>query len=227
MTTVGDRFSTWDAAYVLGALSPEDRREFEEHLAGCSACQLGVAELAAMPGLLAAVAPEDAAMWSEAPVPGADDTPPDTLLPKMITEIRSRRRRTLTALVAAAAAVVLLLGGFGLGRALPADPPNRVAFSPVEPSSMTALADLASGPDGTRIRLECQYGEYSDPASRAAYAIYVVDRKGDAHDVKDWVAKPNKVMRPEGQTPLPRNKIERIEIRRTDTGQTVLQTDLR
>lgn len=229
MNTVGDRFSTWDAAYVLGALSPEDRREFEEHLAGCSACQLAVAELAAMPGLLAAVAPEDAAMWSEAPVPGADDTPPDTLLPKMITEIRSRRRRTLTTLVAAAAAVVLLLGGFGLGRVWPADPPDRVAFSPVEPSSMTALADLASGPDGTRIRLECQYGEYSDPTSGAAYAdyaIYVVDRLGEAHDVKDWEAKPNKVMRPEGHTPLPRDKIERIEIRRVDTGQTVLQTDL-
>jgi Putative zinc-finger len=230
VSTVGDRFSTWDAAYVLGALSPEDRREFEEHLAGCSACQVAIAELAGMPGLLAAVAPEDAAMWSVAPVPGADNTPPDTLLPKMITEIRSRRRRAMTALVAAAAAVVLVLGGFGLGRVLPADSgPGRVAFSPVEPSSMTALADLVPVGNGTDIRLECQYGEYSDPTSGAAYAkyaIYVVDRKGQAEDVKSWTAKPNKVMRPQGHTALSVTKIKRIEIRRIDTGQTVLQAAL-
>ena len=30
--TASDPFVTYDAAYVLGALSPEDRQEFEEHL---------------------------------------------------------------------------------------------------------------------------------------------------------------------------------------------------
>lgn len=29
-----DPFATFDAAYVLGALSPEDRQRFEEHLRG-------------------------------------------------------------------------------------------------------------------------------------------------------------------------------------------------
>ena len=57
----------WDAAYVLGALSPAERREFEEHLAGCPACQAAVSELAGMPGLLAQVPPEDAALLAAAP----------------------------------------------------------------------------------------------------------------------------------------------------------------
>ena len=61
MSDHADSFSLWDAAYVLGALSPAERREFEEHLAGCARCQRSVAELAGLPGLLAQVSPEDAA----------------------------------------------------------------------------------------------------------------------------------------------------------------------
>ena len=47
-----DRF-TYDAGpYVLGALPPEDRRAFEEHLATCALCQAEVREFAGLPGLL-------------------------------------------------------------------------------------------------------------------------------------------------------------------------------
>ena len=34
-----DPYREWDAAYVLGALSPRDRRAFEQHLATCPACR--------------------------------------------------------------------------------------------------------------------------------------------------------------------------------------------
>ena len=44
-----DPYREWDAAYVLGALSPRDRRAFEQHLATCAACREAVAELAGMP----------------------------------------------------------------------------------------------------------------------------------------------------------------------------------
>ncbi len=44
--------ATWDAAYVLGALSDADRSEFEEHLAGCVSCQEAVDELTAVAPLL-------------------------------------------------------------------------------------------------------------------------------------------------------------------------------
>ena len=67
MTAPIDRYGNWDAAYVLGALSPADRREFEEHLAGCPGCQAAVSELAGLPGLLAQVSPEDAALLAATP----------------------------------------------------------------------------------------------------------------------------------------------------------------
>ncbi|HKH08625.1 MAG TPA: zf-HC2 domain-containing protein, partial [Agromyces sp.] len=51
------RFAEWDSAYVLGALSPVERREYEEHVAGCDECRRSIAELAPIPGLLARLTP--------------------------------------------------------------------------------------------------------------------------------------------------------------------------
>lgn len=71
----GDQYAEWDAAYVLGALSPTDRRAYERHLAECAACRSAVAELAGLPGLLGTLTPAHAeALVAEAPgseAPGA------------------------------------------------------------------------------------------------------------------------------------------------------------
>ena len=48
-----DPYATWDAAYVLGSLSGNERREFEAHLATCPRCRAAVAELSGIPALLA------------------------------------------------------------------------------------------------------------------------------------------------------------------------------
>ncbi|MFI2489569.1 anti-sigma factor family protein [Promicromonospora kroppenstedtii] len=61
----GDEFAEWDAAYVLGALSPSDRRAYERHLAGCAACRSAVAELAGLPGLLGTISPAHARALTE------------------------------------------------------------------------------------------------------------------------------------------------------------------
>ncbi|WP_454859024.1 anti-sigma factor family protein [Promicromonospora soli] len=64
----GDHYAEWDAAYVLGALSPSDRRAYEQHLAECDACRAAVTELAGMPGLLGTLSPAHAeALVAEAP----------------------------------------------------------------------------------------------------------------------------------------------------------------
>ena len=47
-----DRFTHDAGPYVLGALPPEDRRAFEEHLATCGHCRAEVREFAGLPGLL-------------------------------------------------------------------------------------------------------------------------------------------------------------------------------
>jgi anti-sigma factor RsiW len=88
---VTDPFLTDDAAYVLGALPPQDRAAFEEHLQGCAQCSAAVAELAGVPGLLGRVSAEDARGFVDpdrAPVPV-----PETLLPRLQRSVRQRRRR--------------------------------------------------------------------------------------------------------------------------------------
>ena len=74
------------AAYVLGALSPAERLEFERHLGGCDDCTRAIRELAGIPGLLGRVEP------SVLEHPPADGPVPDTLLPALSR--RGARRPT-------------------------------------------------------------------------------------------------------------------------------------
>ena len=50
-----DPFREWDVAYVLGSLSPSDRKAYEHHLADCPACEREVGRLAGTAGLLSRV----------------------------------------------------------------------------------------------------------------------------------------------------------------------------
>ena len=229
MNAAPDRFYTWDAAYVLGSLSPAERREFEEHLAGCSACQAAVSELAGMPGLLAQVPPEDAALLAVAPTETIDDGPPPGMLAAVRSRQAGRRRRTVGLLAAVAAAAVLVLAGvaYALGL-LPLGPsgPQRVAFGNVAPTGMTAVVDLIPVADGTDVAVQCTYGESNEPRPGGGYEkyrIYVVDRFGNESMIKEWPAKPNRTMTPSGHTELRIRQIEKIEIRESDTDETVLR----
>jgi hypothetical protein len=242
---IPDKFAQWDAAYVLGALSPDERREFEEHLASCPHCQAAVAELAGVPGLLAQVSPADAAMLSMAvdnevgqvePAAAGDGEaeliepgPPSSLLPKMIKEARSRRRRMVAAVAGIAAAVLLVIGGVAIADGLLPESPERVAFSPVVPSGITAVADVIPDEDGTKITVECVYAEVNDPrpgSGHDTYSIFVVDHSGNASEIKEWPATPNKQMRPSGQTPLRPSQIADLEIRESDTNEVLLRAAL-
>jgi anti-sigma-K factor RskA len=229
----GDRFTLLDAAYVLGALSPEERREFEEHLTGCHSCQAAVAELAGIPGLLARVSPEDAAMLAALTSQAVEETaPPQTLQPSRIIEQRTRRRRLVTALAVAAAVVVLIVGGivwnagllpFGQGK-----DPFLLAFSHVEPSAITATVEVVPQDEGTDFRVECQYAANGAHPREAydTYGIWIVDRSGSAVEAKTWPAKPNRMMQPEAHSPLNVNRIAYVEIR-NDAGETLLRAHLR
>ncbi len=51
---------THDAGpYVLGALPPENRRDFEAHLDTCADCRAEVQEFAGLPGLLSRLPADD------------------------------------------------------------------------------------------------------------------------------------------------------------------------
>lgn len=103
-----DPFADFDAAYLFGALAPEDRAAYERHLQHCDACSDSVAAMAGVPGLLARVPLERIIGSSPGPAP-------DTLLPKLVAEVgherfRSRRRAGAAIFLAAACVLALLVG---------------------------------------------------------------------------------------------------------------------
>jgi hypothetical protein len=233
VSTGVDEFALWDAAYVLGALSPLERRQFEEHLALCAECRAAVADLAGIPGLLSQVSAEDVVGNTPLEVlagePESLPVPPSDLVARLVARERRHRYRWRAAV---AAAVVMVIVGAGIATGLvplPAGGPRRLAFSPVAPSAITAVVDLVPLRAGTDVEVECQYGEEGEPdpgGAHAQYSIVVVDRLGRATEIKQWPAKPDKVMRPRATTPLSLSQISRVEIRQTATDQILLRASL-
>jgi anti-sigma factor RsiW len=261
------RYADWDAAYVLGALSSADRREFEDHLAGCAPCRDAVAELAGMPGLLSAVNPVEALALD---TPETDSTVPEVgpeasaetsapagagagtatsprlqVVPSPTSGAEGatsndggeRRKVGWGRRWLAVAAALVVLGGAGAGgyaisnaqhsTATIVSGPTRLAFSPVSASTMTAVVDVAPLGGQTSIKVECQYSAYGrDSSSWADYSVWAVDRNGQADLVTTWRARPDQVMRPSGTASVPVAQIAAIEIRRADSGQTVMRASL-
>lgn len=221
----GDHYADWDAAYVLGALSPADRSEFEAHLAGCPHCQTGVSEIAGLPGLLSQVGPEDAARLTDPRA--AEDPPPGSLLPAVLAAARRHRRQVRTQLLAVAAGLALLLGGFLLASVLdrPGPTDRRIAFEPVGTSGITAVVDLVPVPAGTQVAVECQdaAGEHVG----TLLSVVVADERGHREPVREWAVKAGKVNRPTGETTLRISQIEAVEIRVTATDTLVLRAPVR
>ena len=50
---IAHKYAMWDAAYLLGSLSADDRRQFESHLKRCHRCSTAVDELNGVVALLA------------------------------------------------------------------------------------------------------------------------------------------------------------------------------
>ncbi len=225
-----DQFTLYDAAYVLGALSPAERREFEDHLKGCAACSTAVGELAGLPGLMSKV--------SEEQVTAEVEVPPETLLPSLARAVRRERgRRRLAVGAAGAAAAVLVAVGAAVLAGQPdspvgptvASPPSttsgsaNLALSAVVPSPVSASARLVDMGWGTRIDLTCSYDAKAfAPAGGFAYALVAIDRSGAAQQVGTWKALPGRKLTLMGATSLDRKNIAVVEVR-TLSGRALLR----
>jgi predicted anti-sigma-YlaC factor YlaD len=200
------------AAYVLGALPAAERTAFETHLAGCPDCRRTVADLAGIPGLLSRVTPADLA--DAAPVP-------DTLVPGLVRAVRrsSRRRRLLVGGLAAAA-VALAVAGTAVVVGGSNDEPSEIAMQAVVRSPVTASAALVAHPWGTEVTMRCRYDE-SSSWSRP-YALVAVDDQGTAYQIATWTVGPGHTATVRGSVPVPRARIDRLEVR-TLTGQALLR----
>jgi hypothetical protein len=220
------RFAEWDSAYVLGALSPTERREYEEHLETCDLCRRSVAELTPIPGLLARLTPERASSVLDEPAVAAQAPRPE-LLDAVRREGRRRRiRRTRLRLAVAAAAVALVLTAILVPLAFlrPVDA-QTVAFEAVTDVPVSATATLTSVGWGTRIELDCSYddvGSSDAPEDGWPYALYVVDRDGNRTEVSSWRASPGKTAQLAAGTALGLDDIASLEVRALGSGDVLL-----
>ena len=232
-------FAHDDGAYVLGALLPADRQEFERHLPGCADCTRAVGELAGLPGLLGRVAA------SVVEGPDVDAPVPATLLPALSREVRhARRRRTGAAAglaAAAAVAVVVALTVEQVGRdqtaartapgasSSLADPsrsdvePRRM--QPVGNVPVRATVTLEQVTWGTRLGLVCTYdspgGAYGLPPE-VDYSLYVRTRDGRAERVGSWRSVEGRPMQLTAGTAASAEELESVEVRAAD-GRVVLR----
>ncbi|GAA1819997.1 zf-HC2 domain-containing protein [Agromyces neolithicus] len=224
------RFAEWDSAYVLGALSPVERREFEEHLESCELCSRAVAELAAMPGLLARLAPERASAIAEDPDGASAPAPRDDLLDAVrLADRRRRTRRTRYwwGAVAAAAAVAVLAVVLPLSMGQPATAREAVAFEAVVDVPLTATAMLTQVGWGTRIELDCRYGDADAdadvPPGGWPYSLVVIERDGTRSEVSSWRASPGTGARLSAATAADLDDIASLEIRAIASGEVLMR----
>jgi len=232
MSTCGHEHE--DGAYVLGALSPEERVAFERHLAGCEECARSVRELAGLPGLLARV-PVEIVDPDQEPLPV-----PETLLPALVRQVHQRQRRRTwitSGLLAAAAAVaigaisVATLGGDDNGPPTASPPitaPSTAApvqLQPVGSEPISGWLSMTTVGWGTRLDLTCSYAAegsdtYHDQAP-PTYTMVVTRSDGTTEQVASWKALPGKTMHLSAATAASTGAIANVEVRAGD--QTVLQ----
>ncbi|MCC2321119.1 anti-sigma factor family protein [Cellulomonas xiejunii] len=231
-----DPYREWDAAYVLGALAPGERREFEEHLAACEVCRAAVGELAGLPGLLGKVPAEDAVDAGTAPGSGPDgrvdgpsdgrvDGPSDgpladvVPLARVAREARRRRARGRVALVGAAAALVVLAGAggaavtgaLGARTAVVAADARTVALAPVGGSGVSADVTIAPARWGSHLDWSCAYEAAELP--EGVYELVLVAADGERSVVATWTSTGERTASGlQASSALPVDGISRVEL---------------
>ncbi|MDX6358511.1 MAG: hypothetical protein QOH37_1565 [Nocardioidaceae bacterium] len=196
VTPIRCAFAMDDAAYVLGSLSPAERKEFEAHLPGCDVCSLAVRNLAGLPGLLGRL---DADVF-EGP---AIEPVPDTLLPRLSRAVRRQQHRRTWLIAGAAAAVAAAIGVGGAVALDQPDPTTPVAVAPVGHAMtrigndpMSANVALTSVAWGTKLDLTCSYPRPGGalPYEGGDYALVVHTADGRSLRVATWTGLPGKTM---------------------------------
>jgi len=232
----GDRYVTWDAAYVLGSLTSSERREYEAHLETCERCRSAVAEISGVPALLAMMDLEDVrALDEEAP-----ETPPlrPEVLDSVLDKVRWRRRRSrwLTSAAVGVAAALLAVGVViairpeivGLEDYTPQETTQAMDMAKVSDTPINASITLTEFGWGTRIDMACSYGEWGQAGTIPPQnlGMVVVGRDGSHTEVATWLGVSGATALPSATTPMPKDEIAAVQLVSSDAGKVLLEKHL-
>jgi predicted anti-sigma-YlaC factor YlaD len=188
-----DPYARLDAAYLLGALDSYERLAYEAHLAICRRCRASLAEISAIPPLLAGL---DESVFAAPPEAAA--TP------------RRRRLTTGLALLAAAGAIalpviVLLSSSGGPGPA-----PRAMAALVATPVDATIALQPRSW--GTEIRLTCWYSRAAAELPSDRYELVAHGTDGATYDLGSWRLDPGRRVIFTSGTALTETQIKNLQI---------------
>jgi hypothetical protein len=232
----GDRYVTWDAAYVLGSLTSSERREYEAHLETCERCRSAVAEISGVPALLAMMDLEDVrALDEETP-----ETPPlrPEVLDSILDKVRWRRRRSrlLTSAAVGVAAALLAVGVViairpeivGLENYTPEETTQAMDMAKVSDTPINASITLTGFGWGTRIDMACSYGEWGQAGTIPPQdlGMVVVGRDGSHTEVATGLGLSGATALPSATTPMQKDEIAAVQLVSSDNGKVLLERHL-
>lgn len=227
-----DDLAEWDAAYVLGALSLDERRTYEGYLAANPARAAELTELAGMPGILNALSRDEAVALTDlagaAPVDTGDNV---ASLAQAAAKRQRKTRRNFLAAAVASAAALLIAGGVVGATVIPRSPApvEAVALQPMQPTpreGLTAQLAVTEKKWGTELNWAC---EYTKDWSRnvESYDLVVTTRDGKQTAVGSWKPAGDEAAGLSAATSIPTAQIRSIDIRVTGTEEPLAITTLR
>jgi hypothetical protein len=228
-----DDLAEWDAAYVLGALSLEERRAYESYLAANPARAAELTELAGMPGILNALSRDEAvALTNLAGAPPAESRPDNVAsLAHAAAKRQQRTRRTWLAAAVASAAALLIAGAVVGATVFPQSsaPTQTVAMQAMQPTprgGLTAELAVAEKKWGTELNWACQYTkDWSRNVD--SYDIVVTTHDGVQRTVGSWKPAGDEATGLSAATSIPTKQIRTVDIRVTGSNEPLAITTLR
>jgi hypothetical protein len=217
-------FAHDDGAYVLGALSPNERAGYERHMATCPSCREAVAELAVLPGLLGRL--DQAAAERIARDADAAEA---SRLPQLLSaaerrgsELREKhRRRRRWQVGGGVAAAASLVAATALGVSSLQQPPANpdrppAAMQPMElvgrPGPVTAEVAVAEVDGGTKVWMRCDYVPTAQYSKSHTFRLFAYGTNGEREQVTSWNAAPGDNRSVSGVVRFKKAELDRLEL---------------
>ena len=228
-----DDLAEWDAAYVLGALSLEERRRYENYLVANPGRAAELTELAGMPGILNALSRDEAVALTDlaGSAPSVLRADPIPSLAHAAAKRQQRSRRTMLAAALASAAALLVAGGVVGATVFPRSPApaQTVAMQAMQPTPRGGVAaELAVTEKkwGTRLDWACSYTK-DWSRNVASYDLVVTTHDGIQTAIASWKPAGDEAAGLAAATEIPTAQIRTVDIRVTGSDEPLAITTLR